>query len=113
MRTPGIFVTGTNTGVGKTVVSAALVRLMADAGLRAVGLKPVATGGEPEAGTGPLRNSDALELQAASSVPLSYEDINPYCFAPPIAPHIAAAEAGVAVTADDLVSWYDRVTAGA
>ena len=67
MLTPGIFITGTNTGVGKTVVSAALVRLLAGRGLRVAGLKPIATGGERAAPGMPLRNSDGLELQAASS----------------------------------------------
>ena len=111
-HTPGIFVTGTNTGVGKTVVSAAIVRLLAGRGLRVVGLKPVATGGERLAPGAPLRNHDALELQAAGSPRLDYELVKPLCFEPPIAPHIAAAEAGVTWTVEQQVGWYRHAAAG-
>jgi len=89
----GFFVTGTDTGVGKTLVSAALLHGMAQRGRRAVGMKPVATGC---AGTAAgFRNDDALCLASYASVPADYEYINPYAFEPAIAPHIAAAEAGV------------------
>jgi dethiobiotin synthetase len=107
----GIFVTGTDTGVGKTVVAAGLVRLAASLGRRVVGLKPVASGAERTVEG--LRNEDALALAAGSSVPLPYALTNPYCFAPAIAPHIAAAEAGVPIAVADLVDWYARATAGA
>jgi len=106
----GIFVTGTDTGVGKTLVAAALVRLLASGGRRVVGLKPVATGAEPTADG--LRNDDALALAAASSVRLPYEMTNPYCFGPAVAPHLAAGEAGVPLTLDALEDWYARATAG-
>jgi dethiobiotin synthetase len=104
----GIFVTGTDTGVGKTVVASALVRHAAGSGRRVVGLKPVASGAErtPDG----LRNEDALALAAESSVQLPYALTNPLCFAPAIAPHIAAAEAGVAITVPDLAAWYARAT---
>ena len=109
--TRGIFVTGTDTGVGKTVVAAGLVRLAARSGRRVVGLKPIASGAErtPEG----LRNEDALALAAESSVQLPYALTNPLCFEPAIAPHIAAAEAGVAITVPELVAWYGRATAQA
>lgn len=110
--TPGIFVTGTNTGVGKTVVAAAWTHALAQAGHRVVGLKPVASGSDRNP-SGELRNSDALALQAASSVALPYELTNPYCFEPAIAPHVAAEEASRPVTVDALVEWYDRATSGA
>jgi dethiobiotin synthetase len=110
-RPHGIFVTGTDTGVGKTVVAAGLVHLFARRGHRVVGLKPVASGGEPTANG--LRNSDALALAAASSVPLPYELTNPCCFGPAIAPHLAAQEAGVAISVDALAGWYRRAAAGA
>lgn len=109
----GLFVTGTSTGVGKTVVSAAVLRLLGTLGVRAVGLKPVASGAERSAADGALRNADALELQAAAPVHLSYEDVNPWCFEPAIAPHIAAQEALQPVTLDALTGWYDRVAARA
>jgi dethiobiotin synthetase len=107
----GIFITGTDTGVGKTVVAAGLVRLAATAGRRAVGLKPVASGAghTPEG----LRNEDALALAAESSVRLPYALTNPLCFEPAIAPHIAAAEAGIAVSLPELADWYGRASARA
>lgn len=107
----GIFVTGTDTGVGKTVVAAGLVSLAAARGRRVIGLKPVASGAIVTSDG--LRNADALALGAASSMRLPYAVTNPYCFAPAIAPHLAAAEAGVAVTAGGLVDWFGRATRGA
>jgi dethiobiotin synthetase len=109
----GIFVTATNTGAGKTVASAALLRLAARHGVRAVGLKPVASGAERSGPSGRLCNVDALELQAAASVSLPYAAVNPFCFEPAVAPHLAAREAGVPVTVESLVEWYQRTTAGA
>ncbi len=111
--THGIFITGTNTGVGKTVVSAGLLRLLARQGVRAVGLKPVASGSAHLGPQGPLRNADALELQAAAPLRLRYEDVNPWVFEPAIAPHIAAREAGREIRLPEMVDWYRRVTAGA
>jgi dethiobiotin synthetase len=107
----GIFVTGTDTGVGKTVVAAGIVRLLAQHGHRVVGLKPVASGAAP--GADGLRNQDALELAAAGSVPLPYETTNPLCFEPAIAPHLAARDAGIAMSIDALEQWYARATASA
>ena len=109
-RPYGIFVTGTDTGVGKTLVAVGLVRLLAAQGRRVVGLKPVASGATP--GPNGPRNDDALALAAASSVGLPYDLTNPYCFAPAIAPHLAAREAGIALTPDALADWYVRATGG-
>jgi dethiobiotin synthetase len=109
--TPGLFVTGTDTGVGKTVVAAGLVRRLAEQGRRVVGLKPVASGAEPTA-VG-LRNSDALALAEAGSVARPYHLTNPHCFAPAIAPHLAAADAGVELRPADLARWYGEASAGA
>jgi dethiobiotin synthetase len=95
MRYGGYFVTGADTGVGKTRVSAALLLALRSRGLRAVGMKPVASGCFRE--NGALRNEDALLLQAHSSEETPYERVNPYAFEPPIAPHIAAAQTGVTV----------------
>jgi dethiobiotin synthetase len=111
--TPGLFITGTSTGVGKTAVTAAVLRRLAESGVRAVGLKPIASGSHRAGPEAPLRNADALELQAAASVALPYDQVNPYCFEPAIAPHIAAAEAGRPITPEALVQWYQRATAGA
>ena len=109
--TRGIFITGTDTGVGKTVVTAGLVRLAADRRQRVVGLKPVASGAvrTPEG----LRNEDAMALAAAGNVPLPYGLINPFCFEPAIAPHLAAADAGVRLPVSDLLEWYGRASGDA
>ncbi len=89
------FVTGTDTGVGKTHAACALVRRIGRQGYRVAGLKPVASGCE-DLGEG-LRNEDALALMAAANVDLPYEQVNPYAFEPAIAPHLAAAQAGVRI----------------
>jgi len=87
------FVTGTDTDVGKTTIAAGLLRAARLAGLSTAAVKPVASG--CEAGADGLRNSDALALLAECSLPLSYAEVNPFAFAPAIAPHLAAREAGV------------------
>jgi len=85
------FVTGTSTEVGKTYVTAALLRAAADRGLATAAVKPVASGCElTEDG---LRNSDALILQEAMTLELPYQQVNPVALEPAIAPHIAAFEA--------------------
>lgn len=95
------FVTGTDTGVGKTLVSAALLHAAKAAGLRTIAMKPVASGCE-ETPDG-LRNEDALALQAAMTESLPYDQINPIALEPAIAPHIAAVQAGRQLSAQRLV----------
>jgi dethiobiotin synthetase len=107
----GIFITGTDTGVGKTVIAAGLVWLAARRGTRVIGLKPVASGAERTAAG--LRNDDALALAAAGSVTVPYEVTNPHCFEPAIAPHLAAADVGAAIGAAGLEVWYARAAAAA
>lgn len=109
MKSRGFFVTGTDTGVGKTLVSAALTRALVARGLRAAVMKPVASGSDPTP-AGP-RNSDALTLMAAANVTAPYEVVNPYCFLPPISPHIAAREAGVNIDLALLRSRFDFLAA--
>lgn len=87
----GYFVTGTDTGVGKTLVSCALLHAFALAGKTAIGMKPIAAG--CEAG----KWLDVEQLIAASTVSSAREWINPYALVPPIAPHIAAKQAGVTI----------------
>ena len=87
------FVTGTDTGVGKTLVTAGLLRAAAARGLRAIGLKPVAAGSTWQAGA--WVNDDAVLLQRAATVPLACTDINPLLLRSAIAPPLAAAEEGV------------------
>jgi dethiobiotin synthetase len=97
----GVFVTGTDTEIGKTFVATALAAAARRRGRRVGVMKPIAAGAEMT----PLglRNEDALALVAAArGTPTDvavgatdYHAVNPYCFAPPVSPHIAAAEAGV------------------
>ena len=92
------FVTGTDTGVGKTLVTAALLQLARQRGLRAYGLKPIAAGCEPTSEG--LRNADAQLLQVHSSVQLPYGQVNPIALVAAKAPHIAAAEEGRKLSLD-------------
>jgi dethiobiotin synthetase len=91
----GVFVTGTDTGVGKTVVATGLVRGLVALGQRVAVMKPIASGSERTSEG--LRNEDALALLAVSNVPAPYGSVNPYCFEPAISPHIAADEVGIRV----------------
>ena len=97
------FVTGTDTDAGKTLASAALLVRARRAGLTTLGLKPIASGSE--ATPDGLRNADALALQAGSMPAADYAMINPFAFAPAIAPHLAARRAGVEVRLTDLTGW--------
>lgn len=107
----GLFVTGTDTGVGKTHVAAALTAAFAARGLKVAGLKPVASGcvATPDG----LRSEDALALRAASSLALPYGLSNPYAFAPAIAPHLAAAAAGVVIDRAGLVATLHSIASQA
>jgi len=105
----GLFITGTDTGVGKTLVAASLLHALRRQGLTVAGMKPVASGAErTPAG---LRNDDALALAAECSAHWPHEVINPYAFEPAIAPHIAAAEAGVIVDLAVLQRAYGELAA--
>lgn len=110
-RPPGWFVTGTDTEVGKTVVAAALAAELAARGLRVAGFKPVASGSRPTPAG--MRNADAEALLAQSTAPVAYAEVNPYAFRPPIAPHLAAEAAGVAIDLAVLRSAHDRLAAQA
>ncbi len=109
MSAAGVFVTGTDTGIGKTRVSVGLLDAWRARGLDVAGMKPVASGSEPVQGE--LRNEDALALQAAASRDWPYATINPYAFAPPIAPHVAAEQAGVTVALEPLTTAYAELAA--
>ncbi|MCH8500301.1 MAG: dethiobiotin synthase [Aliidiomarina sp.] len=99
------FITGTDTDCGKTSVTELLLELFARAGLQTIAMKPVAAGCEITAEG--LRNSDALKLQAAATIKLPYEEVNPVALAPAIAPHIAAEQFGVNVTVAELAKhWH-------
>jgi dethiobiotin synthetase len=108
--TRGIFVTGTDTGVGKTRVAVALLAGLTADGISAIGMKPVATGIDP----GAACNADVAALAAASAgagIAADPADVNPYAFAPAIAPHIAAAQAGVVIDVETIAAAWSRLAA--
>ena len=108
------YITGTDTGIGKSVTSAALLHALRARGLRAVGMKPVASGctsNDEGRTTGGWRNEDALALQQASDPVPAYADINPYALPNPLAPELAAADAGVTIALPPIVAAYGRLAA--
>ncbi len=98
----GLFITGTDTEVGKTAISLGLMAQFKGRGIAVAGVKPVAAGCHTTP-AGP-RNDDALALQAAASQALPYEQVNPYALAEPVAPHLAAARAGQSIALRPLVA---------
>lgn len=101
------FVTGTDTGVGKTLTTAALLRRLRESGVRVAGMKPIAAGVVPGP-EGPA-NEDALLLQAESSERHAYALVNPWLFEPAVAPHIAAAEAGIEIDTARIVTAHAQL----
>ena len=104
--------TGTDTGVGKTLVAAGLLVAASGRGMGTVGIKPVAAGctSATTASGLALVSEDALALQSAASIFIDYAMVNPVALEPPIAPHIAAARSGVRIRADELAQHCRRVT---
>lgn len=107
--TAAFFVTGTDTEVGKTTIAAGLLHAARLAGLSTAAAKPVASGCEMTVEG--LRNSDALALLGECTLPLRYEDVNPFAFEPAIAPHLAAREAAVELGVAALAEPVRRVLA--
>jgi dethiobiotin synthetase len=105
----GVFVTGTDTGVGKTLVCATLLAALNANGRRAVGMKPIASGCR-ETPDG-LRNADAELLIAHSAGTPDYAQVNTYALSEPIAPHLAAAHAGIQIRPHTLVSVFGELLA--
>lgn len=102
-----LYVTGTDTGIGKTLASCALLHALRGHGLRAVGMKPVASGCELV--DGEWKNADALALQAAGGAGIAYADINPFALEHPLAPELAAREAGVEVALEPILAAHARL----
>ena len=102
-----IFVTGTDTGIGKTLVSGALLHALVARGVRAAGMKPIAAGAEMRNGV--LRNDDADYLAAAANVELPLELTTPYLLKEPAAPHIAAALERIDIDITHIKDCYQRV----
>lgn len=109
--TRGFFITGTDTGVGKTWVTLGLLNALAAVGYHMAAMKPVASGviETPEG----LGNEDALLLQQQASVTLAYNVVNPYLFVPPIAPHLAAQRAGRRIEIAHIKNLFDEIAAQA
>lgn len=107
----GFFITGTDTGVGKTHVALALIRALVRDGRRVAAMKPVAAGAthEPEG----LRNDDALQLAAAANVIAPYEAVNPYCLVSPVSPHIGAEEEGIVIDPARIRAEFEKLAAQA
>ena len=106
---PGFFITGTDTGVGKTLVAAALTRALVARGLRVAVMKPVAAG-TVRTPAGEF-NDDALELLGASNVEAAYEDVNPWLLRTPASPHLAARAQGVAIRHERIAAARSRLAA--
>ena len=122
----GVFVTGTDTGVGKTRVAVALIHALRAHGLRVAAMKPVSAGSAPQGDSDPLwaearvesyapgeLNEDVAALLQAANVDADLRDVNPYAFADPIAPHIAAQRAGVRIDLEVIAAAYSRLAAAA
>jgi len=103
----GWFVTGTDTGVGKTVVTLGLMQCLQDRGYRVAGMKPVAAGCEQTAQG--MRNADAVQLQRQASIRLDYSLVNPVALAAPIAPHIAAQRQGLPIGIEAIRRAFDTL----
>lgn len=97
MAATRIFITGTDTDVGKTFVSQILLRALSKQGLTTAVLKPVAAGAKDVEGM--LQNDDALMLQRLATAQQPYEEINPFVFAQAIAPHLAADQCSTPLSA--------------
>lgn len=108
---PGLFVTGTDTEVGKTVVSRLIVRSLVGSGVRVAVMKPVAAGSIMTAQGS--RNEDALGLIADSNVEMPYATVNPYCLDAPVSPHLAAREHGVEIEFARILQCFGALRAAA
>lgn len=103
----GLFITGTDTEIGKTFVCSLLIKLLAEEDLKVVGMKPIASGAKIINGV--LKNEDALSLIKASNVEADYDIINPYVFKPAVSPHIAAEEVGVEIDLDSINNKVEQL----
>jgi dethiobiotin synthetase len=105
----GFFITGTDTEIGKTFVACAMLIALQQRGLQAAPMKPVAAGTRDENGV--ATNEDVAALMAVSGHQFALADVNPYCLAEPIAPHIAAAREQVDIDPDTIANAYARLQA--
>ncbi len=101
------FITGTDTGVGKTWVTLALMKTMQDKGKVVVGMKPVASGCQKTSAG--LRNDDAVRILEQSNQTLNYKTVNPYAFERAVAPHIAAELMGTVIDIEKIASEFSTL----
>lgn len=101
----GFFITGTDTDVGKTWVTVALMRRFRRQGFAVAGMKPVAAGCERQDGR--LKNQDALLIRENASMALEYEQVNPYAFELPVSPHLASGD--IEVSLDTILAGFSRL----
>lgn len=102
-----LFVTGTDTGVGKTHISVGLLKSFQAMGYQALGVKPIASGASWI--DGQLKNEDGLKLNQASSILMDYKLTNPIVFEEPIAPHIAAEKENITLTLKEMIAKTDAI----
>ena len=110
-RSPGLFIAGTDTGVGKTRAAVSIVHALVLKGLKVAVMKPVAAGAAASADG--LRNDDALALIEASNVGAEYALVNPYCLRAPVSPHIAAQEEGIGIEIERIARDFAALARGA
>jgi dethiobiotin synthetase len=110
-KAKGLFITGTDTAVGKTYVTQRILQQLSSQSISCIAMKPVASGAIKT--TEGLRNNDALKLQQAANVNVPYELINPYCFEPAIAPHLAAQQSGVVIEPSIILDAYHELSSRA
>ena len=107
MSARGIFITGTDTGIGKTWTTLALMHALKASGLRVAGMKPVASGAVTVDDR--LKNEDALLIQSQCSTTHPYEWINPFVFTEPVAPHIAAHNTGAIINLGTITESFGKI----
>jgi dethiobiotin synthetase len=105
LSVPGLFITGTGTGVGKSVVAAAIVAALTAQGKKVAAFKPAVSGLDEISPGWPPDH----ELLAAATGWQAPEEVSPFTFGPPVSPHLAASDAGVSITLDALTTAYERV----
>ncbi len=107
--TKAYFITGTDTDIGKTHIATALIQHFVALNFKTIGMKPISAGCDMH--NGQLKNEDALQLLAASNVTAPYSLVNPYAFAPAIAPHLAANLEGETISIAHIQAAYTQLTA--
>lgn len=105
------FVTGTDTEIGKTLISAALLHLLSHSGLQTIGMKPIAAGVTERDGV--VSNEDIDALTAASNMLIPRSLTTPYLLRAPAAPHLAAAQDGVSISINQIIACYKTLTTSA